>query len=139
MGTVIGTENGALEAEWYLEEDNQTGPARQQKRFRNIYYVLTANLAEDPETAKLSVGIPPLGSSLNGATTVSVCVKEETYIVHPVTGVPCQFVKVEVQFDSSKKADTDLTPKVSWEGETDREALERDMITNRRIQTTAQE
>lgn len=137
MPTVIDVENGSFESQTSLIDVN--GATRRQKTGRQTYIVLSDNLTQDQTVIEATSPLPQMGTVVSGMTCVRVSSKEDTRIVHPVTGVPAILWKVQTEFDSSIKPDNDTIPKVRWGGELDKVHFDRDVITGARVQTTAGE
>ncbi len=141
MPQVIGVENGTIGADESLQFRKIWV---RHKKLSITYLVLSDDQTQTEDDILAASGIPPLFYPLNGCRCKKRTPKEDTRVIHPITGVAASLWKVECEFDSEVKAEDDQPPEskppvVGWRGLTEEELLEDDAITGEPIQTTAEE
>jgi hypothetical protein len=142
MPQVLGIKNASHSASLKLEKQEKLWARR--KTFRRTYYVLSDDVNQTEDDIVTTTGIPPLFSALNGAFCVSQDPKENSRVVHPLTGVPTILWEVDCKFDSNVDVEQDQPPEAKppvlrWYGESEEEVLEKDLITEDPIRTDAEE
>lgn len=117
-----------------------------QKKLTIDYFVMSDLLSQREDEILVTPGIPPLYFPLRGTFVTGQKAKEDTRIIHPVTGFAASLWTVTIDFDSNIDPEQDnpgapesIAPTVRWYGETEEEVLTEDLKTGKAIQTAAEE
>lgn len=143
MPKVIGTEDGSIQANYSLIKKDQIYVTK--KTFSIVKWVLADTTADTEDTIRLTVGVPQLWTTYNGAVCMRVSPKEHTTVyAHPTTGLKTILWKVKADYDSDVDTGQNQPPNakpptVRWHGESEDILLEKDPITGDPIQTKAEE
>lgn len=142
MPAIIGIKDGSFDASLSLKKKDKIYiPVR---TFSVAYFILSDDTFQDELVISATAGLPSLWSVLNGAICMDKTFKEQTTVIHPVTGfkailwvVTCKFT---TDIDPNQDQDPESKPPtVRWSGETEEEVLEKDPITLAAITTEADE
>lgn len=129
-GSVGGTDGFTVE----------DGVIKTNKGFKMTYIVLADNTSQTQDDIGATGALPQVGSLLRGCLLKDRKFEETDIVSNPMTGVRCGLWEVECEYSSDMKSSyADTTPKVGWGGEIEREVLERDIATGKRVTTTAGE
>lgn len=140
---MLGMKAGEPESSRRLEQRGKTQILR--KTASVVYYVISDTLNDSDDLILATPGIPTLFSFANGAYVSGYDLKQTHQVTHYLTGALVDLWEVTVHLDSH--IDTTQTeqnplaqrPSIEWDGETEEEVLERDIITGQPIVTAANE